>query len=331
MLLFAVPTLQEPLRVGTDVSAPARKKSANPVYPAEARRAWIQGMVALDAVVGPSGKVEEIVVVRSIPLLDEAAIDAVHQWEYEPVVIDGRAVAVVMTVALSFTLPDAEEWVIDPEGEARLRLDDFFLGIASDRSRTYSGTIHNLSSAPISGLEAIVSYRREASTPQGRPPKGVRPPTKLANVAPVYPEQARRRVQGTVVLEADVDERGSVGDIRILRSIPPLDPAATEAVRQWEYEPARRDGFAVPCLVIASINFSDEGIDVSESIAAEIGRVVVAPIPDLEPGGSREFSLSLPLPEDGRYYDVQLRFVLDDGGRRRDLPTSRQKKTRSSR
>ena len=330
LLLGTVPS-QEPLRVGTDVPAPARTKSVDPVYPEQARRAWIQGMVALDITLGTSGTVEDVVVVRSIPLLDSAAIDAVRQWEYEPMVVDGRAVRAVMTVALGFTLPEADEWVVEPEGEALLRLDGFFVTIRPDGSRTYGGTIDNLSSAPVSGLDAIVSYRRNGSTPRGGSSQGVEPPTKLANIAPVYPEQARRRVQGTVVLEAAVDERGSVGDIRILRSIPPLDPAATEAVQKWEYEPARRDGVAVPFLVIASINFRNEGIDVTEYIAAEIGRLVHAPLPDLEPGGSREFSISIPPLENGAYYDVRLRFVVDAGGTRNDVPTLRQKKTITSR
>ena len=137
--------------------------------------------------------------------------------------------------------------------------------------------------------------------------------------------------QGLVVVEANVNERGTVGDTRLLRSIPPLDPAAVDAVRQWEYEPARRSGLAVPFLAIVNITFSRKGVEIEEGIAAEIGRFVAAPISELESGGSQEFSLSLPPPEDGRYYDVQLRFVVDEEGRRRDLPTSRQRKTMSSR
>ncbi len=315
--------------MGTDVAAPARKKAVNPVYPEEARRAWIQGVVALDAVVGAGGTVEKVAVVRSIPVLDPAAIDAVLQWEYEPVVNEGRAVPVVMTVALNFTLPGAEDWVVAPEGEARLRLEDFFVSIALDGGRSYAGTIHNLSARALSGLEAIVSYRREGPTAANGPPQDVEPPLKRKHVAPSYPDDTR--VQGLVIVEATVNELGTVGDIRVLRSIPPLDPAATDAVRQWEYEPARRNGVAVPFLLTSHINFSRKGIKIEEAIAAEVGRVVAVPISGLEPGGAHEFSLSLPPPGDGDYTDVQLRFLLEENGLRRDIPTSRQRKTISSR
>ena len=316
--------------MGTEVEAPVRRKSVDPEYPAEARRGWIQGTVALDIVIGSNGKVEDVAIVRSVPLLDDAAIEAVRQWEYHPAVIEGRAVPVVMTVGLGFSLPGAEDWVIDPEGEALLRLDDFFLNMGLDGSRTYSGTIRNLGPGALYGLEAVVSYLGEGSKGESQPPRDIEPPVKQKNISPLYPELARGRVQGTVVAETIVDERGSVGDLRILRSIPPLDPAVIEAVRQWQYEPARRDGVAVPFLVTASVEFRREGIDVSEYIVSEIGRVVVSPILDLQPGESREFSISLPPPETGRYFDVRLRFVVDEGGRRRDVPTSRQKKTITS-
>lgn len=331
LLLLIVAAPQQPLRAGTDVASPVRKKSVAPLYPGEARRAWIQGIVGLDIVIGPEGTVEDIVLIRSIPALDQAAIEAVRQWEFEPVVVDARAVRVVMTVGVSFTIPNADEWLVHPEGEPRLKLEDFFLRLGVDGSRTYSGTLRNVSESPISRPEAIVSYRRNASSSDSGTLSGVEPPRKLKNVAPRYPDIARGRVQGRVVLEADVDERGIVASTRVLRSIPPLDPAAIEAVHQWEYEPARRSGVAVPFLSVVTINFSDEDIDVVEGIAAELGRFVAEPLHDLEPGAAREFSLSLPAPDQDGYYDVQLRFVVDENGLRQDIPTSRQRKTISSR
>jgi protein TonB len=65
---------------------------------------------------------------------------------------------------------------------------------------------------------------------------------KRANVAPVYPEAAKNaRVQGTVVLELTVDRAGDVVGVRVLRSIPLLDQAAIDAVREWKYEPLDSD------------------------------------------------------------------------------------------
>jgi TonB family protein len=284
-------------------------------------------MVALDITVGTSGMVEDIVVIRSIPLLDQAAIDAVRQWEYEPVVIDGRTVPVVMTVGVGFTLPEADDWVVEPEGEARLRLDGFFVTIRPDGSRTYGGSVRNASPAPLSGLEAIVSYFRDESSRRTGRPADVEPPRKRKTVEPAFVENAR--VQGRVILEAIVDERGTVGAIRVMRSIPPLDPAAIEAVRQWEYEPLRVRGIAVPFLLTTQINFGRRSVEVEEAIAE--GGVIQEPFASLEPGEAREFTLALPPLENGAYYNVQLRFVIDDGGTRSDVPTLRQKKTITSR
>ncbi|HLE71897.1 MAG TPA: TonB family protein [Vicinamibacteria bacterium] len=65
---------------------------------------------------------------------------------------------------------------------------------------------------------------------------------KRVNVAPLYPEAAKNaRVQGTVVLELTVDRAGEVVGVRVLRSIPLLDQAAIDAVREWKYEPSDSD------------------------------------------------------------------------------------------
>ena len=64
----------------------------------------MQGIVILEAVIGPTGKVTEVKVLRSVPLLDEAAITAVKQWVYTPTLLNGVPVPVIMTVTVNFTL-----------------------------------------------------------------------------------------------------------------------------------------------------------------------------------------------------------------------------------
>lgn len=58
----------------------------------------------MEAVLDPSGHVTQIRVIRSIPLLDQAAVDAVRQWRYTPSVYNGRPVSVLMTITIRFTL-----------------------------------------------------------------------------------------------------------------------------------------------------------------------------------------------------------------------------------
>ena len=90
-----------------NVQAPKKIKDVKPIYPAEAQSARIQGIVILEVTVGTDGKVTNARPVRSIPLLDEAAIDAVRQWEFTPTLMNGVPVPILMSVTVSFALDGA--------------------------------------------------------------------------------------------------------------------------------------------------------------------------------------------------------------------------------
>ncbi len=64
----------------------------------------MQGVVICEVLIGPDGKVADARVLRSIPLLDQAAIDAVRQWEFTPTQVNGNPVSIIMTVTVNFTL-----------------------------------------------------------------------------------------------------------------------------------------------------------------------------------------------------------------------------------
>ena len=89
------------------IDPPKRIKNVEPIYPPSAQSARVQGDVVIEARIGPDGKVSDAKVVTSIPLLDDAALAAVRQWEYTPAVVDGTPVAVVMTVTVHFSLQEA--------------------------------------------------------------------------------------------------------------------------------------------------------------------------------------------------------------------------------
>lgn len=86
------------------IRPPAKVSHVPPVYPRIAREAKIEGTVILEAVIAASGSVEEVRVLRSAPLLDAAAIDAVRQWRFTPIMLNGQAIPIVMTVTVTFTL-----------------------------------------------------------------------------------------------------------------------------------------------------------------------------------------------------------------------------------
>ena len=90
-----------------------------------------------------------------------------------------------------------------------------------------------------------------------RPGENLPPPTKIVDVQPAYPEIAQSaRVQGVVVIDAVIDESGSVSAARVARSIPLLDQAALDAVRQWKFTPTLLNGAPVPVVVTMTINFT---------------------------------------------------------------------------
>ncbi|MEQ1759472.1 MAG: TonB family protein [Vicinamibacterales bacterium] len=93
-----------PVRVGPGVTPPRRTRNVPPVYPPQAQTDRVQGVVIIEATIGEDGKVQAARVLRSVPALDRAAIDAVRQWEYTPTLIDGIATPVIMTVTVSFSL-----------------------------------------------------------------------------------------------------------------------------------------------------------------------------------------------------------------------------------
>ena len=93
-----------PVRVGGNIKAPQKVKHVNPIYPPIAQSARVQGVVIIEATIGPDGAVKDAKVLRSIPLLDAAALDAVKQWQFTPTLLNGVPVPVIMTVTVQFTL-----------------------------------------------------------------------------------------------------------------------------------------------------------------------------------------------------------------------------------
>jgi len=93
-----------PIRIGGDVKAPTKVRDVKPVYPPIAQQSRVQGVVIIETVIDQDGNVAEGRVLRSIPLLDQAALDAVKQWKFAPTYLNGAPQAVIMTVTVNFTL-----------------------------------------------------------------------------------------------------------------------------------------------------------------------------------------------------------------------------------
>ena len=87
--------------------------------------------------------------------------------------------------------------------------------------------------------------------------QGVREPVRIAGGPPQYPAIAREaHVQGTVILEAVINERGRIERLRVLKSEPLLNGAALSAVQNWRYTPTLLNGVPVSVLMTITINFT---------------------------------------------------------------------------
>lgn len=93
-----------PVRVGGEIREPTKLRHVNPVYPEIAKQARVQGVVILEATISPTGTVTEVHILRGVPLLNQAAVEAVQQWEYTPTLLNDVPVPVIMTVTVNFRL-----------------------------------------------------------------------------------------------------------------------------------------------------------------------------------------------------------------------------------
>src|SRR5262245_6532738 len=88
-----------PPTVWSCIARPVRTSYVAPVYPADGRRQGVHGIVVLEIRIDAWGTVDRVRLLRSVPMLDDAAVEAVRRWRYTRTCLNGRAVAVVMTVA----------------------------------------------------------------------------------------------------------------------------------------------------------------------------------------------------------------------------------------
>jgi protein TonB len=93
-----------PVHIGGQVKAPALLRRVEPVYPDVAVLAKVTGLVVLEATVDTGGIVTSVRVLQSRGVLDKAAIGAVKQWQYSPLVLNGIPTPFVLTVTLNFAL-----------------------------------------------------------------------------------------------------------------------------------------------------------------------------------------------------------------------------------
>ncbi len=102
--LVPAPAARHPLPIGGAIRAPKKILDVPPVYPEIAKSSGVEGLVILEAVISENGYVERVRVLRSQPLLDAAAIQAVKGWRYTPTLLNNVPVSVLITITVNFKL-----------------------------------------------------------------------------------------------------------------------------------------------------------------------------------------------------------------------------------
>ena len=219
-----------PVRATGEINPPKLLKIVEPDYPDAAQKAGVEGIVILEATTDVYGRVQNTKILRSLPLLDQAAEDAVKQWVYEPVVIKGKARGIIFTVTVRFSLKDKTPALSIPAEEA----------VKTEKA--------DLSDK---------AFKEGAALPPVRAEEKITPPDLVKRVEPAYPPDAQKAgVEGIVILEATTDVYGRVASVKVLRSVSGLDQAALDAVKQWVYKPLLVEGKPRGCIFTVTVRFS---------------------------------------------------------------------------
>ncbi|MGE5362131.1 MAG: TonB family protein [Bacteroidales bacterium] len=205
-----------------EAGQPKLLSRADAVYPPDAKAKGIQGVVILGGRVTTTGEVTDVKILRSIPALDEAALDAARKYRFAPIPSEKD---IVISIPFSLDEKRSPQWQVRTPKGAKT---------ATTPGKAQAG-------GTAGGVEGGVVGGVAGGTAGGTPPP---PPPRLARllskVEPVYPPEAKAKgIKGVVMLEALINTAGEVSGVKVLRSVfPPLDQAAVDAVKQYRFEPS---------------------------------------------------------------------------------------------
>ncbi len=259
-----------PVRIGGGVPAPRRIRNVSPVYPMEAQHKRTQGVVILELTIDGAGIPIDAYALRPVEGLTMAAVQAALQWRYEP---DANYSRRLMTVTVNFNLGGVTGGIVGgapnyppppppPPPDAVSGVAGGVRGgvVGGVVSGVQGGIAGGVASGAIGGVVAPESFgllRSEWPSNAIRVGGEIRAPTRVMNVNPIYPAIAQTaKVQGVVIIEVLIGDDGTVQAGQILRSIPLLDQAALDAVRQWRYTRTLLNGTPVPVIMTVTANFT---------------------------------------------------------------------------
>jgi TonB family protein len=237
---------------GGNYTKPTAISRPFPDYTRKARKAKLEGIVALKFTVDAQGNVSDIQVTKSLGMgLDEKAVEAVRKWKFHPARRDGVPVPASMSIAFRFG-PSYRT----PQEDAQTFAAAGFESAEPPTEPNQAGTAiaNNPGEAPRHLVQGEGEDFGKGAYKVGG---NVSAPVPTYEPQPSYSDQARRaKLKGTVVLEIVVDAQGNVSDVRVQKSLGKgLEEKAVEAVSKWKFHPATREGVPVPVIIDVEVAF----------------------------------------------------------------------------
>jgi TonB family protein len=228
------PLEQQARPVTPENPIPRRMRTVRPPYPSEASVVGARASVTLRVTVDHLGTVAEVRTVGA-PVLGVMS---------PPSPADDRTFTAGLLALVRSAKDAVGQWLYEPPADAPISFNVVIGFTPQGDGEVIAQTA--LRSAPLEGGVVL---------PIGS--SGTRPPAKVKHVNPVYPAAAREaKIAGVVILEARIEADGRILEARVLRSIPELDDAALEAVKQWEFTPTVINGVPTPVTMTMTIQFS---------------------------------------------------------------------------
>lgn len=219
------------ITVGGGVQSAKMVNTVQPDYPPLAKQARIQGTVRFTALIGPDGTIKNLTLLGGHPLLVQAATLAVKQWVYNPTLLNGEPVEVVTQIDVNFTLDDNPTTTAATGEVHRMGGGGIGIGGSGNAATGATGEVH------------MIGGRVSAPVPIHRV-EAVYPPGLLADGK-----------DGVVMLGIVINTDGNVSTAEPMKGDPAFFDAALEAVRQWKFKPAMKDGQPVSVKANVEINF----------------------------------------------------------------------------
>jgi TonB family protein len=228
---------------GEGLPVPKRTRDVVADYPTKALLTGISGSVILELVIDPKGNVREARAAQSVPELDQAAVQAAKKWKYEPTVVSGKPVEIVTYGIVRFGL------TMEAVPADWLTLATFH----------HAGGRLALARAALdtASAKALVDRSRFSTLGSVDEP-GVSPPEKIKGVPPTHPGiryQLKSGNEWPVTIEALLDTQGNVVRAHVVGKPSIFDASALEAILQWKYKPAMKNGSPVVVAITVFVNF----------------------------------------------------------------------------